>query len=526
MLFGYYKLLRDVVRSGAGDVYLYGGEELGLWCMVTLLRNMPARRESAESCPSQVFRELESVSSSRWKMFWRKALMWNCMAWISAVLGLVSSFVFSFVLRRCDFGKCYRMLLFRPDLIVFAAQNYWGRKFGDFFGGDKQFSAVDVRRVYSLVIRSAYHIVDINNRPSQGDLEDKKLFHERGVEHGLPCVSVIPFEDLADPTRAEGLRFPLFAKPRKLQWGQGVMKLTSRDQKEFRDVARPGSEFQESFVVQRKMENIPELLDYFPPDAPLCTARITTFLQRSEGPGGARAVKVLESWIRVGASGALADQIENGGSTFAVHAETGVVWNGTTTERMVKGDPFLEPGLNGAPGAKKSITGHKLPFWSQALDTVKEAHVKLAPDAFTVGWDIVFTPGGIEIMEGNLMSMVALHIGMRYGTMSLLWPDSPLVWLALSDWLKDKEGGLKYTAETKRSKLQRVKSSLQGHIARLGKEKEPLKNAILKLKAADLEDNAPLDELKLLQNQLMLKEGEIHGLSTELAAVKDAILRI
>ena len=171
MLFRYYKTLVAVVRSDReGSAYLYGGEEMGLWCMVTLLRNMPARRESEESCPSQVFREIAKKSSNKCKLFWRKTLMWNCLVWTSAVLGIFCSFVFSFVMRRCTFAKCYRMLLFRPDLIIFASQNNWGRKFGDYFGGDKQFSAVDVSRVYSLVIRSAYHIVDINNKPSQGEV--------------------------------------------------------------------------------------------------------------------------------------------------------------------------------------------------------------------------------------------------------------------------------------------------------------------------------------------------------------------
>ena len=237
-------------------------------------------------------------------------------------------------------------------------------------------------------------------------------------------------------------------------------------------------------------------------------------------------VGVLESWIRVGASGALADQIENGGSTFAVHAETGVVWNGTTSEAMVYGKPHLEPSLHRAPGAAKSITGHRLPHWARCLDVVKDAHRKLAPAAFTVGWDVVLTPRGVEIMEGNLMSMVALHIGMRYGTMALLWPESPLVWLALSDWLSDKEGGLKYSAEMKRKKLQRVKGALQKRIAGLEREREDLKSAALRTKAADIEGDVDSEEMQGLQTRLMLCEGEACGLTTELAAIKDTILRL
>ena len=545
MLVRYYKTLVAVVRSDReGSAYLYGGEEMGLWCMVTLLRNMPARRESEESCPSQVFREIAKKSSNKCKLFWRKTLMWNCLVWTSAVLGIFCSFVFSFVMRRCTFAKCYRMLLFRPDLIIFASQNNWGRKFGDYFGGDKQFSAVDVSRVYSLVIRSAYHIVDINNKPSQGEvrktttktlttkhlsdfffcapqLEDKMLFHKRGTESGLPCVPVIDPRDLAP---ASDVEFPLFTKPRKLQWGQGVMKLESSEQQEFQDIVREGSDFAEDFVIQKKLENIPQLSEYFPPDAPLCTARITTFFHKGEREGSPGVVRVLESWIRVGASGALADQIENGGSTFAVYAETGVVWNGTTTEKMVLGEPHLEPTLTSAPGATKGIAGHRLPFWQQCLETVREAHMKLAPDAFTVGWDVVFTPTGVQLMEGNLMSMVALHIGMRYGSMALLWPESPLMWLALSGWLLNKDGGLGYTAEAKAKKLRSVASTLRRDIRLAVRERDAARKAVLKLKTGDIEGVASSDKLRGLQTRLMLKEGEVHGMQVELDAVEDALL--
>ena len=179
-----------------------------------------------------------------------------------------------------------------------------------------------------------------------------------------------------------------------------------------------------------------------------------------------------------------------------------------------------------APGAERGITGHKLPHWSECLRTVKEAHRKLAPGAFTVGWDVVFTESGIQILEGNLMSMVALHIGMRYGTMALLWPESPLVWLALSDWLRNKEGGLTYTAQAKKKKLERVKESLQQSIERTNREKEAIKQAVLELKALDMEGNASSESMSDLQVKLMHREGEVVGLNKELAAVKDAILKL
>ena len=85
-------------------------------------------------------------------------------------------------------------------------------------------------------------------------------------------------------------------------------------------------------------------------------------MQTRSGP------RVLESWIRVGASSQLADQFENGGYTFAVYAESGVVWHGTCMTMMTHGDdPSLEPTQRRALGAAKELTGHKLPRWQEAV---------------------------------------------------------------------------------------------------------------------------------------------------------------
>ena len=104
----------------------------------------------------------------------------------------------------------------------------------------------------------------------------------------------------------------LFCKPALLQWGEGTFVIDDpADPRLAAAVADPDT------VVQERLVNRADLAKYFPPGAPLCTARITTFWTE-DGP------KVLEAWIRVGAAGSTADQFEAGGASFAVYAETGV----------------------------------------------------------------------------------------------------------------------------------------------------------------------------------------------------------
>lgn len=52
------------------------------------------------------------------------------------------------------------------------------------------------------------------------------------------------------------------------------------------------------------------------------------------------------------------------------------------------------------PLTKVKFKDVKVPFMKEAYDMVKEAH-KLIPDVRYIGWDVVFTPNGPILMEGN-----------------------------------------------------------------------------------------------------------------------------
>lgn len=77
--------------------------------------------------------------------------------------------------------------------------------------------------------------------------------------------------------------------------------------------------------------------------------------------------------------------------------------------------------------AKRSITplaGKVLPFFADACELVKRAHSAI-PEVFSVGWDVVITPAGPILLEGNdgwspRALQVPLHRGERPTWDSLL----------------------------------------------------------------------------------------------------------
>jgi len=54
------------------------------------------------------------------------------------------------------------------------------------------------------------------------------------------------------------------------------------------------------------------------------------------------------------------------------------------------------------------IQGKTLPFWQQAVAVCLDAHHHF-PDILTIGWDVVITPSGAVLLEGNINWGVASH---------------------------------------------------------------------------------------------------------------------
>ena len=190
------------------------------------------------------------------------------------------------------------------------------------------------------------------------------------------------------------------------------------------------------------------------------------------------------------------------------------MWRGATVAGM-RDNSSLEPSQVRAPGAAEGIAGAQLPFWAEAVQLALRAHKAMAPNAFSVGWDVAFGERGIYLMEGNLISMVALHIGMRYGYMALVWPDSCLLWAALAQWTLGKPDGPRGDAAALAACLQSGQREGELLLEHATFQAEELTVQLLAAKQQDPEAQGA--EVARLRHELELRQGEQFGLRRELA---------
>merc|ERR1711879_68455 len=101
-------------------------------------------------------------------------------------------------------------------------------------------------------------------------------------------------------------------------------------------------------------------------------------------------------------------------------------------------------------------------------------------------------------------------MGLRYGTMSRLWPRIPLMWLDLSDWMQNKKDWPSCTDKAKISSIKNIIRESKRLLKWATKEKEALDRKIKSIKDKNLEESCPC--LGRLQFDLLQREGEIKGL--------------
>lgn len=118
------------------------------------------------------------------------------------------------------------------------------------------------------------------------------------------------------------------------------------------------------------------------------TLRVITFLENEN------KVRFLGTILRMGA-GKSVDNFDSGGVSAIVNLETGEVEGPV----MYK-DPNKVTDGKRHPTTGVAIVGVQLPFWSEIVDMVQRAAIEV-PQVKTVGWDVVITPNGPSLLEGN-----------------------------------------------------------------------------------------------------------------------------
>jgi hypothetical protein len=123
--------------------------------------------------------------------------------------------------------------------------------------------------------------------------------------------------------------------------------------------------------------------------------RVVTFITADDRVG------VHMAALRLGRATGVADNWDRGGVSVAVDASTGVLGQGLTKPRY--GGQWTSV----HPDTGERFEGQQLPEWSRVVDVCCRAAAALS-GIRSVGWDVVLTPEGPVIVEGNATWCLAL----------------------------------------------------------------------------------------------------------------------
>ena len=115
---------------------------------------------------------------------------------------------------------------------------------------------------------------------------------------------------------------------------------------------------------------------------------------------------VFETFIRMGRSGMIIDNVSSGGLSAAVDWKTGTVISEGFGKGMVTYAEHPDTGVQ--------LFGFVIPEWEALMETVKKIH-SIIPFYPYVGWDFALTPKGWVVIEGNWGNFLTqyLKMGMR-----------------------------------------------------------------------------------------------------------------
>lgn len=116
------------------------------------------------------------------------------------------------------------------------------------------------------------------------------------------------------------------------------------------------------------------------------SARVLTVI---DSMGGAHVVR---AGLRAGVGGSVVDNYSAGGVLYEIDVETGII-----DHKGIQGNNY---DVIFHPGTDLCMLGYSMPNWEEAMAAVKKA-AEMIPQCRFVGWDVAFTPDGIELIEGN-----------------------------------------------------------------------------------------------------------------------------
>ena len=196
----------------------------------------------------------------------------------------------------------------------------------------------------------------------------------------------------------------LFVKPLDDQEGHGVHKVKTRDVScdELYDDLKSKNVVIETVIKQHEKLCLG--------NSSVNSARVLTVVDTK---GKAHVVR---AGLRAGVGDSVVDNYSAGGVLYEIDVETGII-----DHKGIQGNNY---DVIYHPGTELCMLGYSMPNWKEAMVAVKKA-AELIPQCRFVGWDVAFTPDGIELIEGNhnpgLFTMESLGTPAAYAdTMRIL----------------------------------------------------------------------------------------------------------
>ena len=102
---------------------------------------------------------------------------------------------------------------------------------------------------------------------------------------------------------------------------------------------------------------------------------------------------ILKAVLRAGVGDSVVDNFHSGGVIYPVNIEHGFI-EASGVRRLDRKEVIIHPGTD------IIMLGFKIPHWEQLIETVKMMAESL-PQVRYIGWDMVITPEGVDMIEAN-----------------------------------------------------------------------------------------------------------------------------
>lgn len=277
----------------------------------------------------------------------------------------------------------------KPKFIIFCDMVWCGLRYG---AGYVDYDVIGFYKLTSkqrktMLTRGINNkfVKQLNNKAYWHTLDNKNEFNEIFSKY-LKRDWFYPISKDKNASIEWMKKHPVFfAKPNDGTCGKNIEKISMGD-----DEWKNDYEKVYQYLNENKIELLEEPIKQCDEMNKLNNSSVNTIRMVSV-MNDANEVTVLTTFARIG-NGKCVDNFNSGGMTAKVNVETGIIEEAAVNKA---GEIFENHPITGT-----KIKGFQIPFWTEAIDMVKEA-AKLSPNIRYVGWDVGMSVNGPVFVEGN-----------------------------------------------------------------------------------------------------------------------------